>query len=57
MHRLAKQGQLMNVLEVENSDLTWKSIMYNLPKGLLSFAVRASTDSLPTPDDVGQIAK
>ena len=49
---LVKQGNLLKLIELENNDLTWRSIMYNLPRGVLSFAVRASIDCLPTPDNL-----
>jgi virulence-associated protein VapD len=31
-----------------HEDITWKSIMYNLPRNILQFAVKASIDVLPT---------
>ena len=49
---LAKQGNLMKLLEEQSSDLTWKSAMYSLPKGVLSFAARAAIDCLPSPDNL-----
>ena len=52
MKPLAKQGSLLQLLELEQTDLTWKSICYNMPKGLLSFALRASIDCLPTPENL-----
>eukprot|EP00058_Branchiostoma_floridae_P004419 XP_002589907.1 hypothetical protein BRAFLDRAFT_81965 [Branchiostoma floridae] len=45
---LLQQGQMLQLLEEEKCDLTWRSAMYNLPRGILSFAVRASIDALPT---------
>ena len=33
---------------LENMDLTWKSIFFDLPRGVLSFAVWSSIDYLPT---------
>ena len=38
----------MKVLELENVDLTWKSIIFNMPQGVLKFAVNAAIDSLPS---------
>ena len=49
---LVKQGSLLQLLEEEQSDLTWKSIMYGMPRGILSFATRAAIDSLPTPQNL-----
>ncbi len=45
---LVVQGQFLRLLELENSSITWKSIAYNLPRGILKFAVNASIDTLPT---------
>ena len=53
IHSLSKQGNLMKLLEEEESDLTWRSAMYGLPKGLLSFAARAAIDCLPSPGGSG----
>ena len=49
---LVKQGSLLRLLEIEKSDLTWKSFCFNMPKNLLSFAIRSSIDCLPTPDNL-----
>ncbi|XP_072050342.1 uncharacterized protein [Amphiura filiformis] len=45
---LVAQGNMLKLIEAENSDLTWKSMIYNLPRGVLSFAVRSCIDFLPT---------
>lgn len=45
---LVQQGNLLKLIEAENADLTWISIIYDLPRGVLSFAVRTSIDFLPT---------
>jgi hypothetical protein len=45
---LVQQGNLLKLIESEHSDLTWRSIIYDLPRGVMSFAVRASIDFLPT---------
>ncbi len=45
---LIVQGNLLKLIESESSDLTWRSIIYNLPRGVLSFAVRSAIDFLPT---------
>ena len=45
---LIVQGNFLKLMESENSDLTWRSIIYDLPKGVLSFAVRSAIDFLPT---------
>ena len=45
---LIQQGRMLEFISLEQSDLTWRSIIYNLPRGVLSFAVRSSIDFLPT---------
>ncbi|XP_078600536.1 uncharacterized protein LOC144875471 [Branchiostoma floridae x Branchiostoma japonicum] len=45
---LQQQGHMLQLIEEEKCDLTWKSVTYDLPEGFLSFAVRASIDALPT---------
>ncbi|KAI8494325.1 hypothetical protein Bbelb_280850 [Branchiostoma belcheri] len=42
------QKNLLQLLEEEKCDLTWRSTIYNLPKGILSFAVHTSIHTLPT---------
>ena len=54
---LVKQGNLLKLENFESTDLAWKSSMYNLPKGVLSFAARAAIDVLPTPDNLCQWGK
>jgi hypothetical protein len=41
------QGNLF-VLQAESEGITWKSYMWNLPRGVLKFALNASIDTLPT---------
>ena len=45
---LVQQGNLLKLIEAENADLTWRSIIYDLPRGVLSFGVHASIDLLST---------
>jgi hypothetical protein len=45
---LIQQGNMLKLIESEQSDLTWRSIIYDMPRGVMSFAVRASIDFLPT---------
>ena len=45
---LVQQGNMLKLIHLENMDLTWKSIIFDLPRGVLSFAVRSSIDYLPT---------
>jgi hypothetical protein len=45
---LAVQGRFLEILALEKSHITWKSIIYNLPRGLLQFTINASIDTLAT---------
>jgi hypothetical protein len=45
---LIVQGNFLKLIESENSDLTWCSVIYDLPSGVLSFAVRSAIDFLPS---------
>ena len=40
--KLTFQGDFINLLIEEESNITWKSICHNIPKGILSFALKAS---------------
>jgi hypothetical protein len=42
------QGNLFSLLQAESKCITWKSYMWNLPCGVLKFALNASIDTLPT---------
>jgi hypothetical protein len=45
---LTVQGRFLEILALENSSVSWKSVMYDLPRGILQFAVNAGIDSLAT---------
>jgi hypothetical protein len=42
------KGNLFALLQAENESITWKSYMWNFPRGVLKFAVNNSIDTLPT---------
>jgi hypothetical protein len=42
------QGNLFALLQAENENITWKSYMWDLPRGVLKLAVKSSIDMLPT---------
>ncbi len=54
---LVLQGQFLRLLELEKSCITWKSIAYNLPRGILKFAVNSSIDTLPTKSNLKRWGK
>ena len=45
---LVIQGKFAELLILQDENITWKSIMYNLPRKVLSFAANACIDSLPS---------
>ena len=41
----------------EKENVTWKSIINNVPRGILSFALNSATNTLPTPDNLRRWGK
>ena len=50
--RLTIQGDFLNLLIEERTNITWQSICNNIPKGVLAFALKASVNGLNTPDNL-----
>ena len=50
--RLKFQGQFVELIIEEKENITWKSIIINTPKGLLTFAMNSSVNGLNTPDNL-----
>ena len=48
------QGELLVLLTEEESDISWKSLIFSVPKGVMAWAVRACTNSLATPDNLAR---
>jgi hypothetical protein len=42
------QGNHFALLQAENESITWRSYMWDLPRGVLKFTVNNSIDTLPT---------
>jgi hypothetical protein len=42
------QGNLFALLQAENESIMWKPYMWDLPHGVLKFAMNSSKDTLPT---------
>ena len=51
------QGELLTLLGEEEADITWKSLIYAVPRGVMSWAIRACTNSLATPDNLARWGK
>ena len=52
VQKLTLQGDFAKLLIEEEENITWKSITNNIPKGVLSFALKATVNGLPTPDNL-----
>jgi hypothetical protein len=42
----------LELLVEEGLDVTWKSYMYGVPRGVMTFAMRSATNTLATPDNL-----
>ncbi len=45
---LLTQGSFLKLLHLEKTDASWKSFIYSLPKGVMSFVIRSHIDCLPS---------
>ena len=43
-----QQGQFISIYEREQGDPTWKSYIFNLPRGVTKFLMNSTLDTLPT---------
>ena len=48
VQQLIKQGKFLEMSKCEQTDATWKSYIFNLPKGTMKWLLNASIDTLPT---------
>ena len=48
------QGEFAVILAEEEKDVAWKSIIYQVPRGVMAFSLRAATNSLATPDNLAR---
>ena len=48
----AFQREFINLMQREQLDVTWKSYIYSVPRGVMSFAMRAATNAPATPDNL-----
>ena len=55
--KLTFQEDFIALLVKEQSNITWQSICNNIPKGVLSFALKASVNGLNTPDNLKRWGK
>ena len=45
---LMMQGRFLELTQLERTDATWNSFIYNLPKGTMIFVLNSSINTLPT---------
>ena len=51
------QGDFAKLLIEEKENVTWQSVIRNVPKGVLSFALNSVTNTLPSPDNLKRWGK
>ena len=54
---LIKQGKILELSFLEQNDATWKSFIYNLPRGTMKWLLNANLDTLPTKANLKQWGK
>ena len=57
VQKLVIQGDFLNLLISEQSNVAWKSFIYGVPKGVMEFAMRSATNILATPDNLKRWGK
>ena len=57
VQKLVKQGKFLELSKLEHNDATWKSFIYNLPKGTMKWLLNSSIDTLPTKVNLKQWGK
>ena len=48
------QGEMLTLLAQEKEDVSWQSVIFRVPRGVMAWAVRAGTQSLATPDNLAR---
>ena len=54
---LVKQGHILALSKVEQTDAVWQSYIFNLPKGTMKWILNAAIDTLPTKTNLKQWGK
>ena len=55
--KLETQGAMANLLAEEEASVPWQSLIYAVPNGVMSWAARASTNCLASPDNLARWKK
>ena len=45
---LLVQGKFLEIISLEQSHISWRSLIFNLPRGVLQFAINSAIDTLAT---------
>ena len=51
------QGALARLLAEEKKDIAWQSLIFAIPKGVMAWAARATTNCLASPDNLAKWKK
>ena len=54
---LVMQGNFVSLLIEEDTNVTWKSYLWSLPRGIAKFAINSSLDTLPSGDNLKRWGK
>ena len=54
---LVMPGNFVSLLIDEDTNVTWKSYLWNLPCGIAKFAINSSLDTLPSGDNLKRWGK
>ena len=57
VENLTMQGDFTNLLIHEKENVTWQSMIKNVPRGIMSFALNSVTNTLPSPDNLKRWGK
>ena len=57
VQQLTMQGDFTNLLIQEKENITWQSVIKNVPRGIMSFALNSVTNTLPSPDNLKRWGK
>ena len=52
--QLESQGAVARLLAEEEKDIPWQSLIYAVPKGVMAWAARATTNCLASPDNLAK---
>ena len=55
--RYIMQGDYLALIMEEGGDITWKSFLWDIPQGVLKFAINAGINTLPTNDNLRRWGK